>query len=97
MIMTTKNPNVTALIGFDRDVASYILADETVTKLVVFDDEDDENRKEYESMYPIHKDRLTFYEGSIPDLVEDYLENRGTFQRLEVLEKHGNLINCVVS
>jgi hypothetical protein len=93
--MTSNIPCVTALIGFDEKVVVKILADETVTKIVVFDEDDDENRKEYEKIYAKYGDRVTLYEGSVPDHLEEYFKNRGAFHRMEILEKYKNIISII--
>ncbi len=50
------------------------MADEAVTKLVIFDDTDNV-RSKFEKVYPIYKDRITLYEGAIESL-NGYLKLR---------------------
>lgn len=45
------------LVGFDSERVASILVDETVTKLVIFDDTDNV-RPKFERVYPIYKDRI---------------------------------------
>ena len=93
MIVASKTPCVTALIGFDENVVVNILADDNVAKLVVFDEDDDKNRETYEKIYAKHGDRITLYEGSVPDLLEAYFKNRGPVQRLEIYKNVVSVLN----
>jgi hypothetical protein len=63
------------LIGFDRDRVKEILVDESITKLVIFDDDDDV-RTEFEKVYPIYKNRITLYEGAIESNLNGYYKLR---------------------
>lgn len=63
------------LIGFDRDRVKDILVDESITKLVIFDDDDDV-RTEFEKVYPIYKNRITLYEGAIESNLNGYYKLR---------------------
>lgn len=62
------------LIGFDRDRVKEILVDESITKLVIFDDDD--VRTEFEKVYPIYKNRITLYEGDIESNLNGYYKLR---------------------
>lgn len=62
------------LIGFDRDRVKEILVDESITKLVIFDDDD--VRTEFEKVYPIYKNRITLYEGAIESNLNGYYKLR---------------------
>ena len=88
------------LIGFDSDRAKAILADEAVTKLVIFDDTDNA-RPKFEKVYQVYKDRITLYEGDVESNLNGYLELREkegiTFEmhRLEVLNNNFTS-NCLI-
>ena len=88
------------LIGFDSERVKSILADEAVTKLVIFDDTDNA-RPKFEMVYPIYKDRVTLYEGAIESNLDGYFELREKegitpeMHRLEVLNNHFKLFNIV--
>lgn len=81
------------LIGFDSERAKAILVDESVSKLVIFD-ELDETRAKFESLYPIYKDRITLYEGDIESNLNGYLKLREKegitleMHRLEMLDSY---------
>jgi len=64
------------LIGFDSQRVKSILADDAVTKLVIFDDDNDNTRSDFERMYPIYKDRITLYEGDVKTNMNGYYELR---------------------
>lgn len=64
------------LIGFDSDRVKEILVDESITKLVIFDDDDDDVRTEFEKVYPIYKNRITLYEGAIESNLNGYYKLR---------------------
>lgn len=81
------------LIGFDEKIVETILSHEKITKLAVFDEDDDKIREVYEKLYAKHGDRITLYEGSVPDLLEDYFENHGPVHGLEILEKYVSILN----
>jgi hypothetical protein len=88
------------LIGFDNDRVKAILADEAITKLVIFDDTDNA-RPKFEKVYPIYKDRITLYEGSVESNLNGYFklrEKEGVIpemHRLEILNNHFRLFNIV--
>lgn len=86
------------LVGFDSDRVAAIMADETVTKLVIFDDTDNV-RPKFEKVYPIYKDRITLYEGSVESNLNGYFKLREMegitpeMHKLEVLNNHFHLFN----
>lgn len=63
------------LIGFDSDRIKAILADEAVTKLVIFDDTDNA-RPKFEKVYPVYRDRITLYEGAVESNLNGYFKLR---------------------
>ena len=73
------------LIGFDSERVKAILADETVTKLVIFDDNDNA-RPKFEKVYPIYRDRITLYEGAVESNLNGYFKATPEIHRLEVLK-----------
>jgi hypothetical protein len=100
---STDNPSVerrVILIGFDSDRVKAILADETVAKLVIFDDTDNA-RPKFEKVYPIYRDRITLYEGAVESNLNGYFElreNEGItpeMHRLEIHNNHFRLFNIV--
>jgi hypothetical protein len=92
---STDNPSVerrVILIGFDSDRVKAILADETVAKLVIFDDTDNA-RPTFEKVYPIYRDRITLYEGAVESNLNGYFklrENEGITPEMHRLEIHNN-------
>lgn len=88
------------LIGFDSERVASILADETVTKLVTFDDTDNA-RPKFEKVYPIYNERITLYEGAVESNLNGYFKLREKegitpeMHRLEVLNNHFRLFNIV--
>lgn len=86
------------LIGFASERVKSILADESVTKLVIFDDTDNA-RPMFEKVYPIYKDRVTLYEGAIESNLNGYFQLREKegitpeMHRLEVIPNHFKLFN----
>lgn len=75
MVAISSPEHRVILIGFDSERVKSILADEAVTKLVIFDSDDD-NRSNFEKVYPMYKDRITLYEGAIESNLKGYLELR---------------------
>jgi hypothetical protein len=73
------------LIGFDSERVKAILADETVTKLVIFDDNDNARAK-FEKVYPIYRDRITLCEGAVESSLNGYFKAAPEIHRLEVLK-----------
>lgn len=61
------------LSQFDQEKISIILQDEDVKKLAIFD-ENDEYRSEFEKLYKIYGDRITFYEGDVSNNVSEYVK-----------------------
>jgi len=96
----TTNENRVILIGFDSERVKSILADETITKLVIFDDTDNVRFK-FEKVYPIYKDRITLYDGEVESNLNSYLilrEKDGItteMHRMEVTNNHFRLFNIV--
>jgi hypothetical protein len=84
-----------ALIGFDEKLVENMLQDKKITKLAVFDEDDDKIREAYEKIYARYGDRITLYEGSVPDLLEEYFENHGPVHGLEILEKYENVVSIL--
>ncbi len=92
-ISTSHNTtdNRVILIGFDSNRVKSILADEAITKLIIFDDD---SRAEFEKIYPIYKDRVTLYEGAIESNLVGYFKLRAiegitpAMHRLEILNNH---------
>lgn len=88
------------LIGFDSDRIKAILADEAVTKLVIFDDTDNA-RPKFEKVYPVYRDRITLYEGAVESNLNGYFKLREKegitpeMHRLEVLNNHFRLFKIV--
>lgn len=88
------------LVGFDSERVASILVDETVTKLVIFDDTDNV-RPKFERVYPIYKDRITLYEGNVESNLNGYFKLREKegitpeMHRLEVLNNHFRLFNII--
>jgi hypothetical protein len=103
---STANDNPSAerrviLIGFDSDRVKEILADKTITKLVIFDDTDDTDdtdnadnaRSKFEKVYPIYGDRITLYEGDVESNLNWYLrlrEKEGINLEMHRFEIHNN-------
>jgi hypothetical protein len=108
MVAISSSPNSNSnaaerrviLIGFDNERVKSILADEAVTKLVIFDDTDNA-RPKFEMVYPIYKDRVTLYEGAIESNLNGYFKLREKegitpeMHRLEVLNNHFKLFNII--
>jgi hypothetical protein len=66
------------LIGFDNDRVKTILADESVTKLIIFDDDEtNEVRCEFEKIYQNYRGRITLYEGLVESNLDRYFKLRG--------------------
>lgn len=64
------------LIGFDEKEVTNILSNEKVTKLIIFDN-NDESRPLYEKIYNKYKDRITLYESDdLTSAFDSYCENR---------------------
>ena len=84
------------LIGLDGDRIKAILADDTIIKLVIFDDTDNARTK-FDKVYPVYRDRITLYEGDIEKNLDGYLKLRekegiaAEMHRLEVLNTHFRL------
>jgi hypothetical protein len=62
------------MIGFCSELIKSVLDDKSIAKLVIFDD--DNNREEFEKIYPLYKDRITLYEGEIRANIDGYLKLR---------------------
>jgi hypothetical protein len=81
------------LIGFNVQRIREILADQTISKLVIFDD-DENSRHQYEKLYPLFKDRITLYEGDVKSSFSGYFrlrEEENILQkvnRVEILGSH---------
>jgi hypothetical protein len=63
------------LIKFNNELVKSIMADNNVTKLVIFDDVDNA-RFNFEKIYPLYKDRITLYDGAIKSNLEGYFKLR---------------------
>jgi hypothetical protein len=93
---STDNPSTerrVILLGFDSDRVKAILADDAVTKLVIFDDTDNA-RPKFEKVYPIYRDRITLYEGDVESNLNGYFklrEKEGITPEMHKLEIHNNL------
>ena len=96
----TQTERRVILVGFDSERVASILVDETVTKLVIFDDTDNV-RPKFERVYPIYKDRITLYEGNVESNLNGYFKLREKegitpeMHRLEVLNNHFRLFNII--
>jgi hypothetical protein len=71
------------LIGFNVQRIREIMADQTISKLVIFDD-DENSRRQYEKLYPLFKDRITLYEGDVKSSFSGYFRLR---EKENILEK----------
>ena len=60
------------MIGFCSELIKSVLDDKSIAKIVIFDD--DNNREEFEKIYPLYKDRITLYEGEIRANIDGYLK-----------------------
>jgi hypothetical protein len=96
MVSSTKvaiKDSFVFLIGFDAQRSKEILADQTISKLVIFD-EDENSRLQYEKLYPIFKDRITLYEGDVKSSFYGYFRLREKenilekIKRVEILGSH---------
>jgi hypothetical protein len=63
------------MLRFDEEKAKKTLEFETCEKLVIFD-ENDEYRKDFERLYIVYGDRITFYEGNVELNFAAYLKRR---------------------
>ena len=81
------------LIGFNVQRIREILADQTISKLVIFDD-DENSHHQYEKLYPLFKDRITLYEGDVKSSFSGYFRLRKEenilekINRVEILGSH---------
>jgi len=89
---SNSNERRVILIGFDNDHVKAILAEEDVTKLVIFDDTDTA-RVKFEKVYPVYRDRITLYEGDIESNINGYFqlrEKEGITPEMHRVEVHND-------
>ncbi len=100
VIISNPKENRVILVGLDTNRAKEILADASITKLVIFDDTDNARCK-FEQIYPVYKDRITLYEGDVESNIDTYLKLREkegityNMHRLEVPNNHFRLFNII--
>ena len=82
---SVKGGESVILIGFESERVEAILADETVAKLVIFDDSESARAK-FEKVYPIYGDRIILCEGAVESNLDGYFKTTPEIHRLEVLK-----------
>lgn len=75
MVTISLPENRVVLIGYSNQRIRRILLDQSVTKLVIFDDNEG-SRFKFERIYPRYKDRITLYEGDIKANLSAYFQLR---------------------
>ena len=66
------------MIGFDEKTAKFLLDRDPTTKVVVFD-EDEENlirEVEFPKLFKVYKERITLYEGCVQSNIKAFIQNR---------------------
>lgn len=106
MITNSSQPlHVVLFLGFDFDKITKLLAPragcletpDDISKIVIFD-VTDSKRPQFEALYKIHKDKLTFYEGCIATNVNKYIEKHATYDTSYTFEGDLELLNtCKVN
>jgi|APFre7841882793_1041355.scaffolds.fasta_scaffold01991_3 hypothetical protein len=75
MIANSSQPlHIVLFLGFDLHKITNLLKTLDDTYKIVIFDVTDSGRPQFESLYKIYKDKLTFYEGCVATNVNKYIE-----------------------